>query len=84
MSAASCLIYCLAGLVLAFGYLSNQSTCVWRVLFGLPCPACGMGHALIAIAVCDWRAAWQANPVSYAVAPLSLWVGVKKLKRSIR
>ena len=38
--AASC--YVAAAVVLAVGYYSDTSTCLWRAVTGLPCPGCGM------------------------------------------
>jgi hypothetical protein len=66
--------------VLAFGYFSNESTCLWRTLTGLPCPGCGMIHAFLALAQGDVRAACHYNPRSLAVAPILAWTAVRNAK----
>ena len=77
------ILYVTVGALLVFGYGADASTCLFRAVTGHPCPGCGMTHALIALACGDWRAAWQFNPNSYAVAPIVIWTGIGNLKRSL-
>ena len=74
----------LACAVMAIGYVTDESACLWRALLGVPCPGCGMTHALLALARCDWRAAWQFNPGSFAVAPLLVSTGIAHLTSKVR
>ncbi len=72
--------YLAAAGVLAAGWAFNESTCLWRVITGLPCPGCGMTHALLALAHGDLRAAWGFNRGSFVAAPVLLWNGIHKVK----
>ncbi len=72
--------YVAVAVVLGFGYVSDQSTCLWQRLTGSPCPGCGMGHALLALARGDVSAAWSFNRGSIVVAPLLLWSYIKKTR----
>jgi hypothetical protein len=42
--------------------------CVLRSIAGVPCPACGMTAAAMALARGDAPAAWAANPVVFGLA----------------
>jgi hypothetical protein len=66
--------------VLAAGYVSDESTCLWQVLLGVPCPGCGMIHALLAIARGSLREAWALNPTSFVALPILTVHGIRKLK----
>lgn len=66
--------------LLAFGYFSDESTCLWQAITGLPCPGCGMIHAFLALARGDVHAAWRFNPNSFVVGPIVLWTGLRKLR----
>ncbi|MEQ1758482.1 MAG: DUF2752 domain-containing protein [Vicinamibacterales bacterium] len=76
--------YLLAAGVLVAGYLTDQSTCIWRALTGIPCPSCGMIHAFLALGRGDLSAAWNYNHASFATAPILLWVGIGRLKEMLR
>jgi hypothetical protein len=76
-------LYMLAAGVLAYGYFFDRSTCVWHALTGFRCPGCGMGHALLALAQGNVRAAWTLNPGSLAVAPILMWTGIRRMKERI-
>ena len=65
--------------VLIVGYCLDESTCVWRAVTGLPCPGCGMIHALLALTRGDMRAAWAFNRSSVVVAPILLWTGIRNV-----
>jgi hypothetical protein len=38
--------------------------CAFRAWTGIPCPGCGMGHALIHLSRLQWVAAVGANPAA--------------------
>lgn len=54
----------LIGAVLA---LVPTSTCIARLLFGIPCPACGLTRATLAAAHLDFAAALRYHPLSLAL-----------------
>jgi len=43
--------------------------CIWKSLFHLSCPGCGLTSAAIDILKLDWAAAWDSNPLVYVVLP---------------
>jgi len=47
--------------------------CPLRFVTGLPCPSCGLGHGLLALASGDVAAAWAAHPLA-VVVPAALVV----------
>ena len=73
-------VYLVATGVLMAGYFFDESTCVWRAITGMPCPGCGMIHALLALGHGNLRAAWDFNPASFAAVPILLWTGIRKIK----
>ena len=77
------LCYLAAASVLVAGFVLDRSTCVWRAVTGLPCPGCGMTHALLAIARGNLRDAWQFNRGSVAVAPILVWTGIRKMRELV-
>jgi len=45
-------------------FLDWLPVCVFRSWTGIPCPGCGMGHALIHLSQFEWTAAVGANPAA--------------------
>lgn len=45
--------------------------CPLRLITGLPCPACGLTTAAVALVRGDAHAAWSANPVIFLLAALA-------------
>jgi hypothetical protein len=41
--------------------------CLFQTFLHVPCPGCGITHALLAIARLDFAAAWRANPAGFVV-----------------
>jgi hypothetical protein len=80
---AALAIYAGAAAVLVAGYWFDGSTCLWRTLTGLPCPGCGMVHALLAMARGDMRAAWAFNRLSVVAVPILLHSGVRAAKERL-
>lgn len=63
--------------VVAAGFVSGRSVCLWRAATGFPCPGCGMTRALLSLARGDLHAAWQFNPGSFIVAPILFATAVR-------
>ena len=76
--------YGVAAVAIVFGYVFHQSTCLWRAVTHLPCPGCGMTHALVAMAQGHVRAAWDSNPRSVIVAPILVWTGLREIKERLQ
>ncbi|MGB0678401.1 MAG: DUF2752 domain-containing protein [Polyangiales bacterium] len=59
----------------ARGYGSHEALglppCTMRVLFGQPCPGCGMTTAFAHLAKGHWQAAWIAQPAGVILATCS-------------
>jgi hypothetical protein len=75
--------YAAAAAVLIAGHVFNQSTCLWRAVTHLPCPGCGMTHAVLAMARGHLRAAWAFNPRSFVVVPILAWTGIREIKECL-
>lgn len=50
-----------AAIALALGHPIGIP-CPFRLLTGLPCPACGLTHAMLALGRGDLAGSWQAHP----------------------
>jgi len=50
---------------------SGPNFCPFRMLTGLPCPGCGMGHALVYALRGDFFASFSAHPLGLPL--LALW-----------
>jgi len=53
-------------------FLRWMPGCAIRSWTGLPCPGCGMGHALIYLSRFQWDAAVEANPAAPCLAAAML------------
>jgi hypothetical protein len=49
--------------------------CPLRTITGIPCPACGLTTAAVALVRGDFTAAFDASPVIYGLAALAVAVG---------
>jgi uncharacterized protein DUF2752 len=47
--------------------------CLAQTLLGIPCPGCGITHALAALGRFDLRGSWLANPAGMALALLFIF-----------
>jgi hypothetical protein len=65
--------------IVAAGFATGRSVCLWRALFGVPCPGCGMTRALLSLACGDLRAAWRFNPASFVVAPILVGTAIQRV-----
>lgn len=39
--------------------------CPMKIIFGIPCPACGLTHSCIYIIMLQWKKAWLYNPTGF-------------------
>jgi len=49
---------------------AHPAPCLFRALFGVRCPGCGMTRALSCALHGRWRDAWRYNPLVVVVLPL--------------
>lgn len=52
---------------------SFNMPCVWKTLFGIPCPGCGMVHAFLSLMRLDFAAAFSYHPMVFAMPLLVLF-----------
>ena len=58
----------LTGMILGTMQILFQTVCPMRILFGIPCPGCGLTHAGWYVITFQWKKAWQWNPTIF------LWI----------
>ncbi|OIO07646.1 MAG: hypothetical protein AUJ52_09850 [Elusimicrobia bacterium CG1_02_63_36] len=69
------------GVAAGVGWISIESLeslrlCVFRAMWGVPCPGCGMGHALLEFFSGDWIASFAFHPLGPLVAVgWTAWTG---------
>lgn len=71
-------------LLLIYYILSNQFFgyfCPSQVIFGLPCPACGMSRAFMALLAFDIRKSFYYHPMVFFVVPLLAVYFYYKIKK---
>ncbi len=55
---------------------SGATLCPFRLLTGLPCPGCGMGHALVFALRGDFSGSWRFHPLGLPLLALwTAWLG---------
>lgn len=67
----------------AFGVYALRLRCPIRSLFGIPCPACGISHAALAVLHLEVIDAWRYNPLIFLlpIALLLFWTDGKPTHR---
>ncbi len=76
-----------AGLAAAFfagyyGFVRYTGTgvpCLFRYIFHLQCPGCGVTHMLLALGEGDLAEAFRSNPIIFCFMPFLGWIFVKLL-----
>ena len=63
---------------------SGVTLCPIRLLFGVPCPGCGMTHAFAALMHLDWHSAMTYNPRVAIVFPLIAWAAGRAVLDDVR
>lgn len=61
--------------------LDTGTRCVYKNLFGIPCPGCGMTRSYIHLLEGDWRAAFEDHPLFMLVPVIILLSAVLLWKR---
>jgi uncharacterized protein DUF2752 len=55
---------------------SGATFCPFRLLTGIPCPGCGMGHALVFALRGDFAGSWRSHPLGIPLLLLwTAWLG---------
>lgn len=59
-------------------YALGQSNCMFKAMFGLPCPGCGMTRACISLLKLDFTKAMHFHPLFW-LPPIAFvaWIAVK-------
>ena len=52
--------------------LLPTSTCIARIAFGVPCPACGLTRGALAVAHLDFASAQRFHPLSIALVAIAI------------
>lgn len=55
----------LVAIVLIVLQVIFNEICPMKIIFGIPCPACGLTHSCIYIIMLQWKKAWLYNPTGY-------------------
>lgn len=78
VSRAELIAAVVVGGVLALGFATGRSVCLWQAAFGVPCPGCGMSRALLALARGHIAEAWQLNHMSLVAAPILVGAAIRR------
>ena len=74
VAAYGALALCAAAIHSGFWTLTEQGrlpVCLFKAVTGLPCPGCGMAHAIILAFQGDWRSSLHEHPLGIPV--LMIW-----------
>jgi len=79
----------LSGLLHAAGHslvsaLPKAELCPFKALTGLPCPGCGMTHALLALGRLDLAGAYALNPLVFPLAALMVMYAAGRVPAALR
>lgn len=71
-------LFLLALVYLLFYCITSMAgiNCIWRYIFGIPCPGCGFTRSVIAMISLDFREAWKYHPMFWS----SIYLGLFFLK----
>lgn len=57
-------ILLVCGVLIVLQVMFNE-VCPMKIIFGIPCPACGLTHSCIYIIMLQWKKAWLYNPTGF-------------------
>ena len=55
--------------------------CLWKTIFNIKCPGCGLTTALISLIRFDIAGAYSANPLIFVVLPSVIFYIIKDFRR---
>ena len=74
--------------LLMIGNIDICIPCLWKTIFGIDCPACGMTAAFIQLMQLKIQGASEANPMIFLVLPAGAFYFIKDVmdfkKKTIR
>ena len=60
-------------------YTGMGVPCLFRFIFHLQCPGCGVTHMLMAMGKGDFSGAFHSHPVIFCFGPFLIWILAKSL-----
>ncbi|MGK0388716.1 MAG: hypothetical protein ACI94Y_001448 [Maribacter sp.] len=60
-------------LLFTFSGINIIIPCIWKTLFNLDCPGCGLTTAFIRLLHFDFYGAYESNRLIFIILPFSLW-----------
>jgi len=63
-----------------FWLLNNHSFCIFKLIFGFPCPGCGMTRALVCVFRLDLKRAFAFHPLWFVVLVIFILFILKLFK----
>ncbi|NLB85846.1 MAG: DUF2752 domain-containing protein [Bacteroidales bacterium] len=61
--------YLIALTLYIFAKIDVLIPCLWKTIFNVKCPGCGLTTAFINLLSFDFSAAWKSNPLIFIVLP---------------
>lgn len=68
-------------LYFVLSFFLTDSPCLFRLVTGLPCPACGLTRATFALFRLDFHAAFLYHPMVFLVLPIIVFVLIQDVVR---
>ncbi len=75
-------LYFIVSVVLQMAFSVNiMIPCLWKTIFNIKCPGCGLTTALISLIRFDIASAYSANPLIFVVLPSVIFYIIKDYRR---
>ena len=75
-------LYFVISLVLKMAFEINiLIPCLWKTVFNIECPGCGLTTAFINLLQCDIAGAFHANPLIFIILPIGIIYIYKDFKK---
>lgn len=58
--------------------------CLWKIIFGINCPSCGLTRAFMYLIKLDFVNAFRANWLIFIVIPSSVYILIKDFKEYLK
>ena len=62
----------------------QKPICLWKILFHIDCPGCGLTRAFYQLFKLNFYAAWQYNYKIFIVAPILLYIWIKEISNLLK